>query len=101
MLSLSFTGNTGLQKRLQHNADGTLSMRSDQAQYEELFNQLNLQRHLAKANWVWGLPKMPTPNAGTKILGAIINDWQLSGIFTGQSGTATTWASATTTTAAR
>jgi hypothetical protein len=86
VLSLSFTGNTGLTKRLQHNADGTFSVRADQAEYEELNKQLNLQRHLAKANWVWALPKMPTPNAGMKVLGQVINDWQLSGIFTGGSG---------------
>src|SRR5205085_7813997 len=56
VLSLSFTGNTGLQKRLQHGADGSVSTRADQADYEELLNQLNLQRHLVKANWVWDLP---------------------------------------------
>ena len=61
-------------------------MRADQAEYEELNKQLNLQRHLVKGNWVWSLPKMPTPNAGMKVLGAVINDWQLSGIFTGGSG---------------
>ena len=33
---LSLDGNTGLQQRLQHAADGTVSVRSDQAQYEEL-----------------------------------------------------------------
>jgi outer membrane receptor protein involved in Fe transport len=86
VLSLSFTGNTGLTKRLQHNPDGTFSVRADQAEYEELNKQLNLQRHLAKANWVWALPKMPTPNAAMKALGLVINDWQLSGIFTGGSG---------------
>ena len=47
-LSLSFNGNTGLTKRLQHNADGTISVRDDQAEYEELNKQLNLQRHLAQ-----------------------------------------------------
>ena len=32
-LALSLTGNTGLQKRLQHAADGTISIRADQAEY--------------------------------------------------------------------
>src|ERR1051326_971336 len=49
-LSLSYTGNTGLQERLQHAPDGTISIRPDQAQYEALLNQLNLQRHLVKVN---------------------------------------------------
>jgi len=85
-LSLSYTGNTGLTKRLQHNADGTFSVRADQAQYEELNKQLNLQRHLLKTNWVWSLPRTPTNGAAMKAVGAVINDWQLSGIFTLTSG---------------
>jgi hypothetical protein len=92
VLSLSFTGNTGspdfgaLQPRLQHAPDGTISLRADQADYEKLLNQLNLQRHLVKANWVWNLPKLPTNNAVEKAAGLVLNDWQLSGIFTGGSG---------------
>jgi hypothetical protein len=86
VLSLSFTGNTGLVKRQTHSPDGTITMRADQAEYEALNKQLDLRRHLFKGNWVWSLPKMPTPNAGLKALGLVINDWQLSGIFTGGSG---------------
>jgi hypothetical protein len=85
-LSLSFTGNTGLQERLQHNADGSVSVRSDQAAYEALNKELNLQRHLVKLNWVWDLPDYKTSNAAGRVLGYVINDWQLSGIFTGGSG---------------
>jgi hypothetical protein len=85
-LSLSLTGNTGLTKRLTHNADGSISVRDDQAQYEELNEMLNLQRHLLKANWVWNLPKLPTPNPAMKAVGLVLNDWQLSGIYTGSSG---------------
>jgi len=86
VLSLSFTGNTGLQQRLQHGADGSVSLRSDQAAYEQLNEMLNLQRHLVKANWVWDLPDYNTSNTGGKILGAVINNWQVSGLFTGGSG---------------
>jgi hypothetical protein len=86
VLSLSFKGNTGLQKRLQHNPDGTFSVRSDQAQYEKLNETLNLQRHLLKANWVWDLPDLKLDNAAAKAVGYLINDWQVSGIFTGGSG---------------
>src|SRR5436190_60831 len=85
-LSLSFTGNTGLTKRLQHNSDGSFTIRADQEQYEELNKQLNLQRHLLKANWVWSLPKVPTGSAGMKVVGAVVNDWQLSGLFSLTSG---------------
>jgi len=85
-LSLSFKGNTGLTQRLQHNADGSFSVRDDQAEYEKLNEMLNLQRHLLKANWVWDLPKMPTNNATMKAVGLVLNDWQVSGLFSGTSG---------------
>jgi hypothetical protein len=86
ILSLSYTGNTGLQKRLQHAPDGSYSVRADQADYEKLFETLNLQRHLVKANWVWDMPDLKTGGAAGKVIGAVINDWQISGIFTGGSG---------------
>jgi hypothetical protein len=84
-LSLSFTGNTGLQRRLVHNSDGSISLRSDQAQYEKLNDQLNLQRHLVKANWVWDLPDWKSSSSAGKAIGYVINDWQVSGLFTGGS----------------
>ena len=86
VLSLSFKGNTGLVERLQHAGDGSVSIRSDQAAYEDLFSELNLQRHLFKANFVWDLPKLPPSNGAAKAIGYVINDWQLSGLFTGGSG---------------
>jgi hypothetical protein len=61
-------------------------VRADQAEYEKLFETLNLQRHLLKANWVWSLPRIPTNGAAMKALGLIVNDWQVGGIFTGGSG---------------
>jgi hypothetical protein len=92
-LSLSYTGNTasqagaaGFQERLQHNADGSVSVRSDEAQYEALNSMLNLQRHLVKVNWVWDLPKLQSEQMAMKTLGYAVNNWQLSGIFTGGSG---------------
>ena len=85
-LSMSFTGNTGLQRRLQHASDGSVSVRSDQAEYEKLNETLNLQRHLVKANWVWDLPDYNTSNMSGRVLGYVINNWQISGLFTGGSG---------------
>jgi carboxypeptidase family protein len=87
-LGLVLDGNTGLQQRFVHGADGSVTLRSDQAAYEELNKQLNLQRHVVKANAVWDMPDMATSGAGAakKTLGYIINDWQLSGVWTGTSG---------------
>ncbi len=87
-LGLSLKGNTGLQKRLQHAPDGSISLRSDQAQYEELNEMLNLQRHVMKANAVWDMPDLETSGSGMgkKVAGWVVNDWQLSGIVTANSG---------------
>jgi hypothetical protein len=86
-LGLSWYGNTGLQKRLQHAPDGTISIRADQAEYEELNKNLSLQRHVAKVNAVWDMPDLSTSGsgAGKKALGYVLNDWQLSGVLTANS----------------
>jgi hypothetical protein len=79
-LGLSLKGNTGLQLRLQHAPDGTISVRSDQAAYEKLNENLALQRHVIKSYAVWDLPNAP---ASFGQLGrAVLNDWQISGVLT-------------------
>jgi hypothetical protein len=82
-LALSNTGNTGLQQRLQHNPDGTYSVRADQGTYEDLNKTLNYDEQLLKANFVWDLPDMEADSGGRRVVAAILNDWQLSGIWTG------------------
>jgi hypothetical protein len=79
-LGLSFKGNTGLQLRLVHAADGTISISPDQAAYEALNQDLPLQRHIIKSYAVWSLPNAPS---GFGRLGAyLLNDWQLSAVLT-------------------
>jgi hypothetical protein len=85
-LSLSLTGNTGLQKRLQHSADGSYSLRADQAQYESLNKDAGLRRHLAKVNAVWDLPDLRADSGAGRAIGYILNDWQLSGVLTAGTG---------------
>ena len=62
-----------------------VSVRADQADYEELNRTANLQRHLVKANWVWDLPTTSSKLRAASS-GAILNDWQVSGLFTAGSG---------------
>jgi hypothetical protein len=82
---ISLTGNTGLIYRYTHNSDGTISVRSDQAQYEALNNTLDRRPHFLKVNSTW-------EPAGFKNMGSFVHqltkDWQLSGILTAASGTA-------------
>jgi hypothetical protein len=35
---------------------------------------------------LWNLPAIPTESPVSKVLGAVVNDWQVSGVFTGGSG---------------
>jgi hypothetical protein len=81
-----FEGNTGLTHRLQHAADGTISFRADQEQYEELFKTLDRRPHILKANAVWNIPG--TPESKGSVLRALTSDWQIAGVLTAGSGTA-------------
>src|SRR5439155_25705408 len=78
-IALSSEGSTGA--RLQHNPDGTVTYRSDQAQADALF-QTPPTRHTMKANFVWDLPDVRRDQPALHALGLVVNDWQLSGIWT-------------------
>jgi hypothetical protein len=74
--------------RLQHAADGTFSYRDDQAEADKLLGSAKPQVHIFKANFVWDMPDLRRNGVALKTLGHIINDWQLSGIWTGATGSA-------------
>jgi hypothetical protein len=80
---ISLKGNTGIQQRFQHAADGTITLRSDEAQWEKLNETLDAVPHLFKANAVWN-------SGGIKDHGALLlnltRDWQLSTVATVASG---------------
>ena len=82
-----FKGNTGLNQRLQHAADGTISLRADQQQYEDLMSTLDRRPHILKANGVWSSPGIASKGA---VLRELTRDWQISGVLTAGSGTAYT-----------
>ena len=59
-----------LAPRLQHAADGTFSVRADQAQAEELLGNNNPRAHLMKSNFIWDLPDLRChrrPDAGRQL----------------------------------
>jgi hypothetical protein len=78
-IGVSSRGSVGA--RLQHNPDGTVSSRSDQAQADELF-QVEPIRHTIKGNFVWDLPDLDSTQPALRALGFVVNDWQFSGIWT-------------------
>jgi hypothetical protein len=61
-------------------------VRSDQREYEELNKNMGTPRHILRLTGVWDLPDVSTSSTGLRLLGAVVNDWQLSGVFTGGSG---------------
>ena len=85
--SILLEGNTGLNTRLQHSADGSFSERADQQAYEDLNKDLAIQPHVLRANFVWDLPDLVADGGAKRIIGFIVNDWQLSGLGNLSSGT--------------
>ena len=76
--------------RLQHGADGSYSFRPDQAKADELLGNNAPRLHSMKANFIWDLPDLRLHHPVFKVAGLIVNDWQLSGIWSGQTGSAYT-----------
>jgi hypothetical protein len=74
--------------RLQHAADGSYSVRADQDQAQKLLGETIPIKHHFKGNFVWDLPDLRKDGAALKTLGMLINDWQLSGVWTATTGSA-------------
>jgi hypothetical protein len=87
-LSLSDKGTTGVPLRLEHNrATGEFFIRDDQDAFNELMEDQGLQRHIMKANFVWDMPDLAWEGGmARRVAAALVNDWQLSGVWTGGSG---------------
>jgi hypothetical protein len=90
-LSFGFNDTIGLSQRsnsgyrLKHSADGQISILDDQAAADALF-QTDPVRHTMKGNFVWALPGLRSRQSGLRAIGLIINDWQISGIWTAATG---------------
>jgi carboxypeptidase family protein len=90
-LSFGFNDTIGLSSkgsvaaRLQHNPDGTVSYRADQAQADELLQTPPI-RHTMKGNFVWDLPDLRASGSALRAIAQVINDWQLAGVWTASTG---------------
>lgn len=74
--------------RLQHNPDGTIAVRGDQSKAEELLGNNNPQAHIMRANFIWQLPKLSASTGAMRVLGQVVNDWSVSGIWSGATASA-------------
>ena len=77
---------TARSARLQHNADGSYSIRADQAEADRLLGRTVRNRHIMKGNFIWDLPDIKSERTAWKALGLIVNDWRFSSIWTGITG---------------
>ena len=76
-------------QRLEHTANG-FQVRADQADANRLLGNNSPQSHLMRANFIWQLPRLSSDNAVMRTLGYVANDWSLSGIWSGATGSAYT-----------
>ena len=95
----NYSDDYSVTQRIEHRADGTVGLRADQAAWEELMKEQGTPMHIFKGNFVWDLPDLRADSTGMKIVGYLVNDWQLSGVWSAQTGPATRSATATRTTA--
>ncbi|HEY7497453.1 MAG TPA: carboxypeptidase-like regulatory domain-containing protein [Vicinamibacterales bacterium] len=89
-LSFGFNDVVGLSDRqqagvrLQHNPDGSYFIRDDQGEADRLLGNNNPVRNVLRANFIWDLPDLRSTQSGLKAIGHVLNDWQVSGIWSGQ-----------------
>ena len=73
--------------RLQHNPDGTVTYRADQAEADDALPDA-ADRHTMKGNFVWDLPDLRATAPALRAIGLLINDWQFSGVWTASTASA-------------
>jgi hypothetical protein len=81
--TISDKGNTGNPLRIDHNADGSFVVRADQEEADKLLNDQGTPTHVFKGNFVWDLPDLNADTTALRVVGAVLNNWQLSGVYTG------------------
>jgi hypothetical protein len=74
--------------RLQHNADGSISIRPDQGTANDLLGDNHPTAHLLKANFTYQFPHLDWKGGAKGVVAQIANDWSLSGIWSGATGSA-------------
>jgi hypothetical protein len=93
-LLFGFTDTIGLSDksraalRQEHNADGTVSIRADQAEADRLLGNNHPIAHFMRGHFVWDLPDLAGGEGARGVLAHVVNDWSLSGIWSGQTGSA-------------
>jgi hypothetical protein len=72
--------------RFDHTPDGRAVLRADQTQADELLGTTLGTVHVMRATAVWDLPDLQWGGGAKNIAAAIVNDWQVSGVWRGSTG---------------
>ena len=72
--------------RFDHQSDGQFVRRADEAEAQKLLGNQLPHTHIMKATAVWDLPDLRRNHRALKAIGLVINDWQLSTVWTGATG---------------
>jgi hypothetical protein len=84
--TLSFYDHAQAGARLEHDpVTGAVGYRADQAKADQLF-ATSINPHNLRANFVWDMPDWSPEKMLFRGVAAVINDWQLSGIYRFESG---------------
>ena len=78
-------------RRLEHYVDSSGQInyrnRADQARAQEMFGDTNPTDHIVRGNFVWDMPDYRADGSLAKrVIGAVANDWQLSGVWSFSTG---------------
>jgi len=85
-LGLRFTGNTLAAQHFEHGADNSISLAPYQAANDALLSNVGLRRHIITANFIYATPHIASGSGARQVLSEVLNDWQVSGVLTGGSG---------------
>jgi hypothetical protein len=72
--------------RLQHDASGAVTFRADQAEQDALLGNVRPVTHTIKGNFVWAFPQYTASGGVSRAIAMVINDWQLSGVWSASTG---------------
>jgi hypothetical protein len=82
----NYSADYSVTQRIEHRADGTVGLRADQAAFEEMMKNQGTPTHIYKGNFVWDMPDLHANSSALKVVGYLVNDWQLSGVWSAQTG---------------
>ena len=84
--TITFSDQARVAPRFDHGADGQFVRRADEAEAQRLLGNQGPNTHVMKGTAVWDMPDVRSTNGALRALGWVVNDWQLSTIWSGTTG---------------